>query len=398
MPYHRPGSVRSLVVSTLGLVLSTACGGTDNSPWGGGELGGNTSATAASGGTVATSHTSTAVANKGGATATGTSVASPSGGTTAAGGTKATGGTTAAGGTTSAPAPTGLVGWAAVSDCGPNGTTGGEGGPVTTVTTAAELSASVRKSGKQVIKVSGKINLGADAIQISSDKTLEGINGAEIAGTTRIYNAKNVILRNIKFNGANLAEGEDTTEVTGSSCVWVNHCEFFDGSDGNLDLVRGSDLITVSWSKFYYVARSHSHRLSNLCGNNDEDTPGKINFTFHHNWWGPKVIERMPRVRNGKTHIFNNYYSSAGNNYCVGAGYNSKLVVENNFFDGVKDPIVFQFDLDTAQVVESGNDYSNATGSHVSRGASFKPSDFYEYTLESAQAAKSSVMAGAGVK
>jgi pectate lyase len=269
---------------------------------------------------------------------------------------------------------------------------------VTTVTTAAALAKAVRASGKAIIKVSGRIDLGEDALQISSDKTLEGINGAEIVGTSRVFNAKNVILRNIKFNGGNLPEGSDTAEVTASTCVWVDHCEFFDGSDGNFDMVRGSDLITVSWSKFYYVTRNHAHRLSNLCGNNDQDTPGKINFTYHHNWWGPKVIERMPRVRNGKTHIFNNYYSSTGNNYCVGAGYNSKLVVENNYFDGVKDPIVFQFDQDTAEVVESGNDFTNATGSHVSRGTAFKPSDFYKYTLESAQAAKASVMAGAGVK
>jgi pectate lyase len=292
---------------------------------------------------------------------------------------------------------TGMIGWATVKECGASGTSGGEGGPTVTVTTASALLSAAKAAGKQVIQISGKIDLGGSTLQVASDKTLIGMNGgAEIVGYTSVKNAKNVILRNLKFNGGQLAEGDDTAEVSTATCVWIDHCEFFDGGDGNLDIVRGSDLVTVSWTKFYYVVRNHSHRLSNLCGNNDTDTPDKINITFHHNWWGAKVIERMPRVRHGKVHVFNNYFSSAGNNYCVGAGYKSKLLVENNFFDGVKDPIKFQVDQGTAEVVEKGNDYSSASGEHVSRGSAFTPP--YSYQAESAQAAKSSVMSGAGVK
>lgn len=294
-------------------------------------------------------------------------------------------------------APTGMVGWATVSECGPNGTTGGEGGATVTVSTASALIAAAKSSGKQVIRISGKIDLGGSTLQVASDKTLEGVaGGAEIVGYTSLKNVKNVILKNLKFNGGQLAESADTAEVSTVTCVWIDHCEFFDGGDGNLDIVRGSDLITVSWTKFYYAVRNHAHRFSNLCGNNDEDTPGKINITFHHNWWGTKVHERMPRVRHGKVHVFNNYYSAAGNNYSVGGGYMSKLLVENNFFDGVKDPIRFHSDQDTAQVVERGNTYSAASGEHVSRGSAFTPT--YTYNLETAQAAKSSVMASAGVK
>jgi alpha-tubulin suppressor-like RCC1 family protein len=61
-------------------------------------------------------------------------------------------------------------------------------------------------------------------------------------------------------------------------------------------------------------------------------------LTFHHNWWGDNILEEMPRVRHGQVHIFNNYYSPSGNNYRIGAGWMSKLVVENNVFDGANEP------------------------------------------------------------
>ena len=316
-----------------------------------------------------------------------------SGGDGGSGGTGGVGGSGGTGGSGGSVGSSDLVGWGADPACGPNGTTGGEGGPTVTVTSAGDLRSAASGDGPRVIHVSGKINLGGSQLSVGSNKSLIGVNGAEIAGFTRV-SGENIIFKNIKFNGA--ATSGDTVEVTGTTCMWIDHCEFYDGSDGNLDIVRGSDLITVSWSRFYYVERNHSHRLSNLCGNQDSDTPGKINITFHHNWWGSKVLQRMPRVRHGKVHVFNNYYSSSGNDYCIAAGYRSKLLVENNYFDGVNHPIRWMSDQGTAEVVERGNLYVDSDGDRVTRGSSFTPP--YAYALDAAQDVKASVMAGAGAR
>src|SRR5690606_31431125 len=98
----------------------------------------------------------------------------------------------------------------------------------------------------------------------------------------------------------------------------------------------------------------------------------------------------------------NNYYhytkvdGDGGHVGTVAAGQHSKLLVENNYFEGSKSPIYFQSDGGTAEVVHSGNEFDGTSGTGVSRGSSFSPS--YSYTLESADEAKASVMAGGGVE
>ena len=49
----------------------------------------------------------------------------------------------------------------------------------------------------------------------------------------------------------------------------------------------------------------------------------------------------MPRVRFGQVHVHNDYVSNRNtlypdNTYCIAAGYEAELLVENNFFDEAK--------------------------------------------------------------
>jgi hypothetical protein len=119
------------------------------------------------------------------------------------------------------------------------------------------------------------------------------------------------------------------TIINGAHHIWVDHCDISDGTDGNLDVSLGSDNVTISWTKFHYTSRTdpvgndstgaYGHRFSNLVGGAD-NLPGDVgllNVTWHHDWWADHAVERMPRVRYGKNHIFNNLYSSSGNNYCA---------------------------------------------------------------------------------
>ena len=323
----------------------------------------------------------------------GGSVQATGGAADGVGGDIGTGGVTSTGGATQNPSEPSdaLVGWASVSACGPNGTTGGgDSSPIEI--SGNGLKDALSGSDSKVIFFSGES--GGFSVT-ASNKTVIGVNGAHVRGGFRLGSgSRNLIFKNIKFSG-----GEDAIEVSGGECIWFDHLEVFDAEDGNMDLVRGSDLITISWSKFYYVEKNHSHRLSNLNGNQASDTPGKINFTFHHNWWGDKVLQRMPRVRNGMVHVFNNYYTSDVAEYYIGLSDNARIVAENNFaeHDASDAPVKF-FNTSGTEIVLSGNQFGSTNGEEHATGSAFNPSDYYDYSLETAEQARASVMAHAGVQ
>ena len=91
-----------------------------------------------------------------------------------------------------------------------------------------------------------------------------------------------------------------------------------------------------------------------------------MRITFHHDWWGEHVVERQPRVRFGQVHLFNNLWSSSGNNCCIGVGVGANILTENNAFVGVKTPMNTTSYVDasiaSSTLKSSGNIYSNTTG------------------------------------
>lgn len=383
--------------------VTTGTGGTANT---GGKTssGGTTAAGGAStaGGTSTTGGTSAS----GGATAAGgtsTGGASTAAGGTSGGGTSTSGGaaTSGAGGTgggsvidpDSIPKPESkLIGWAATSACNINAGSNNfiHGEPIEI--SGAQLQDAVRDDTPRTLLFSGV----SERIELTgSNKTIIGTEGAVIRGGISISGGKkNSIVRNMKFSG-----GDDAVQVRGASCIWFDHIDAFDAQDGNMDITQGSDLITVSWSRFYYVEKNHDHRLSNLNGADSGDTPGKINITFHHNWWGDKVLQRMPRVRHGKVHVFNNYYSTKEAQYFFGLSDHAKLVVQNNFaeYPPSEHPIKFfntsgtQISMEGNVLAGFGNGEDRATG-----GMPWNPKDVYDYTLDSPEYAKAAVMKWAG--
>jgi pectate lyase len=104
------------------------------------------------------------------------------------------------------------IGWASYNDLGCNGTTGGAGGPVYTVTNEADFAtyASSTTPGPLTVQVQGTINLTA-RVDISPNKTIIGIGdnptltgynirvrGQDSGGVPLGYNViiRNLILRN----------------------------------------------------------------------------------------------------------------------------------------------------------------------------------------------------------
>jgi pectate lyase len=303
-------------------------------------------------------------------------------------------------------APTGepvLVGWAGQPGDGVPSTTGGSGGPVVTATSATELLEYAMREGPLTIQVQGTFSV--PRLQVTSDKTLVGMDArATLEGGVRIRGkadefVSNVIVRNLRIHGAASDVDGDAVQIHYAHHVWIDHCELWDAPDGELDIVHASNWITVSFTKFWYSdsAPDPEHRFANLVGHtddNDEDE-GRLKVTFHHNWWGPGVIERMPRVRHGEVHVFNNYYSARGNNYAVGAGFQARLLIEGNHFDGVADPHRFYDDEPTAQIVAHDNLYTETSGTQDSgQGGAFAPP--YAYRLDETTTVRDLVMREAG--
>jgi pectate lyase len=288
-----------------------------------------------------------------------------------------------------------------------NGTTGGGSATPVVVTTAAAFTSNVSGTTPRVVHVMGTFT---GNFSIGSHKTIVGICGAQLRGHIGFSGAVNTIMRNIKIVGNNCTDspgdcsgGEDAVTVgNGSHHIWFDHVDVSDGSDGNLDVTSGADLVTISWSKFSYSTRrtdplqgASGHRFSNLIGSADmvpEDV-GHLNVTFHHSWWADNIDQRMPRTRRGQIHVFNNLYTSAGNSYCTNAGYQASLLVENNVYIGVNRPLAPDANGD---MLARGNVFQNTSGNTTASGMGFTPP--YQYTLDATANLAATIMSQVGPK
>ncbi|HEX2853189.1 MAG TPA: hypothetical protein VHO24_08125 [Opitutaceae bacterium] len=215
-------------------------------------------------------------------------------------------------------------------------TTGGAGGPTVTVTTLAQLTSSASDDTARIVRVSGTINLGSSNFRVGSNKTIIGVGAnSGFSGNLICRLEANIILQNLRFtNPSSVGDGDGLT-LYGSKNVFVTNCTFTQCGDGSLDITHGSDNITVSWCKFLYTSNT-GHNFVGLIGhsdNNSGEDSGKLHVTMHHNWYSTLCVERMPRVRFGRVHVYNNYYGSTASNYNVGIGNQSQVFVDTCYFD-----------------------------------------------------------------
>lgn len=148
-------------------------------------------------------------------------------------------------------------------------------------------------------------------------------------------NSENIIIRNITFQGPGSVDvgGYDLISLMGVKHIWIDHCAFKDGIDGNLDITNSADFNTISWCTFSYTDRSYDHMNTNLVGSSDSEATGYLNTTFAFNWWGPGCKQRMPMARVGKIHMLNNYFSCATGNNCINPRKNSEFLIEGNYIE-----------------------------------------------------------------
>ncbi|PWK00903.1 pectate lyase [Flavobacterium araucananum] len=303
-----------------------------------------------------------------------------------------------------------VPGWASQN----GGTTGGGTAAETTVTNYAQLKLAIENSAVKVIKVTGTITVTTRlSLQDQSGKTIYGTSGAKLVSTNQTKDAsgiinikrvKNLIIRNLIFEGPGAydTDGWDNAILDDCQNVWVDHCEFRDGVDGNFDIKNKSNYVTVSYTKFGYLKPAKAggsggtddHRFSNLIGSSDGATAdrGTLKITFARCWWSPGCKERMPRVRYGQVHLINNYFNSTASNKCIAAGFEANLLVERNSFDGVKTPIDLMTGYTAVTAVD--NVFANTSGNQLGSKTAFTPP--YTIVKLAASAVKADVTAGAG--
>ncbi len=295
-----------------------------------------------------------------------------------------------------------LIGWASYSE----GTTGGEGSSSVTVTNQSELESYASRSGSYIIQVVGTIEITpmGKEINVGSNKTIVGMgNDATLkGGGLGIKNVSNVIVRNLIFKDAFVDwEGKttdnDAIEINNSHHVWINHCDLSHFDDGLIDIKNAADYVTISWCRF------HNHNKVMLIGAGDDaiQDRGHLNTTVHHCWFdgsdGNGIGQRLPRVRFGKVHVFNNYYNDVLYSGVM-SGFEGDIRLENCYFLNVPDPHSVVGDTSDNKLNASGNIFVNSSGRRDIEGIAFIPSDYYSYSLNDAADVPALVMANAGVQ
>ncbi|WP_329101637.1 pectate lyase [Micromonospora sp. NBC_01699] len=247
----------------------------------------------------------------------------------------------------------GLVGFATLSGYGRTGTNGGTGGATVTVGNYAQLAAAVADDVPRIVRVSGTITGGGDAmLDVGSNKTIIGVGstatisgfGLDVNGwgpeevawggdlcdpaeRDRFTPVQNVIIRNLSFRNS----ADDSVNVQCySHHVWIDHNTFYPANDGSVDIKRGSDLATVSYNR--YAGTDKSMLLGHSDSNAAQDT-GYLRVTYHHNWFDGSNT-RHPRVRFGYAHVYANYVSV--DDYFIGLGVEGRIYAESNYVEGAK--------------------------------------------------------------
>ncbi|MBJ7536715.1 pectate lyase family protein [Marinomonas transparens] len=306
-------------------------------------------------------------------------------------------------------------------------TTGGAGGNVVYATTGTQINQAMCERADDdtplIIYVTGVINHGNtekvsgscdtrdNEIQFKRVKNLSliGTSGGALFDEIGIHlrEASNIILqnlhiRNVKKSGSPTSNGGDAIGMEKDVYnVWVDH-NFLEASGGEtsgydslLDMKNNTQYVTVSYNHFYLSGRG------GLMGSSDSDDQNG-NVTFHHNWYDT-IDSRMPLLRHGTAHAYNNYYNDiakSGMNPRIGGS----IKAENNHFERAKNPIGTFYTNDMGYWDISGNIFEDVTWSPASKEHPAGPNPVsttsisipYSYQLDAANCVKSIVMQSAG--
>ncbi|MFM9614981.1 pectinesterase family protein [Streptomyces niveiscabiei] len=293
-------------------------------------------------------------------------------------------------------------GFASVNALGQNGTYGGRDGKTVTVRTLAELEKYATASEPYVIVVAGAITMNpvGKEIKVASDKTIvgSGTAGHIVGGGFFLgQGVHNVIIRNLTIRDAyqgtwNDKEHDfDAIQMDGAHHVWIDHNDLRHMADGLIDSRKDTTYLTVSWNKLSQENKAFGIGWT-------ENTTADI--TIHHNWIR-ETEQRNPSTDNvAHAHLYNNYLEDAAStsitssygNYARG---NTNMVLENSYFQGLKNPVIRD---SSATLIQRGNVFSGTSGRNESggSGAKWDPKSYYPYTLDATANVPALLKSGVG--
>ena len=315
------------------------------------------------------------------------------------------------------------VGYASLN----GGTTGGAGGEVAYASTGAEIHQAMCNRASDdtplIIYVSGTINHGNTSKYSGSCDTkddeiqFKGVSNISLIGTgsgavfdqigIHLRDTSNIILqnlhiKNVKKSGSPTSNGGDAIGMeSGVFNVWVDHCTLEatggedDGYDSLLDMKATTQYVTVSYTHY-----NHSGR-GGLMGSSDSDDSNTF-VTFHHNYY-QNIDSRMPLLRHGTAHSFNNYFNGiakSGMNPRMGG----KIKAEHNHFENAHNPIGTFYTTNMGYWDLKDNIFENVTWSSASDEFPAGPNPVsttsinipYSYQLDAVSCVKNIVLATVG--
>ena len=288
--------------------------------------------------------------------------------------------------------------------------TGGGNATPTLVSTASALTNALSASGSAVIIITQNIEMPYTSVKVTN-KTILALPGVKLysneqtASTSGILYFKsgsnNVIMRNLTFEGPGAydCDGRDNLCFDGATNIWVDHCDFQDGCDGNFDNKGNTDNITISWCRFRYLKSpkaggsggTDDHRFTNLIGSSSSAKPtdGAYTMTWAYCWWDNGCKERMPRVRNADLHMLNCVWTSSVANYYVGPE-NARVRFDGCYFGSLGASKIFK-SYGGTNAAKYNNCYSAAGASLSDSNTSNLASISYSYDVLSPSVAYSNV-------
>lgn len=243
---------------------------------------------------------------------------------------------------------------------------------------------------------SGVYNL-TSPLRIKSNKTVDGRGrDIRIVGMGVLTNeSSNIIFENLTFTdpGVTVADTSSRRAISihnKTHHVWIDHCTFEKYPLVEVDVKRGSNSVTISWSRF---KNGDTGILFGLAPDIIDESAQTL--TAHHNYFDNMKWSGM-FSRRGTLHAYNNFFMGM-DHFGVECTDSSRCYMDKNVFNIQKPVAEYRLFVDGAPVdstagfinmvgnwMANGFDDSAVTEAQFSSSKGYKPE--YDYSADAADA------------